>query len=108
MINFARYDNNGRYTIVGSCEATSEDLLLPNTWIGEKVDPRTQYHAFGKPTAMPKKPSHHHTFDYSAKQWVDPRTEETQWALVRLERDMRYTFSSTARQFQGSTYWECL
>ncbi len=41
------------------------------------------------PVAMPTKPSDHHVFDYTAKQWVDPRTTETEWPLVRAERDRR-------------------
>lgn len=32
-------------------------------------------------------PSPHHVFDYTTKQWVDPRTEQTQWPVVRRQRD---------------------
>lgn len=32
-------------------------------------------------------PSAHHIFDYTTKQWVDPRTEQTQWPLVRYQRN---------------------
>ena len=35
----------------------------------------------------PPQPSPHHTFDYTTKQWVDPRTPETEWPLVRAKRD---------------------
>lgn len=38
---------------------------------------------------MPDKPSKHHIFDFAAKQWVDTRTQESEWALVRAERDKR-------------------
>ena len=38
---------------------------------------------------MPPKPSEHHVFDYTTKQWVDPRTHETEWPIVRAERDRR-------------------
>lgn len=40
-------------------------------------------------TRMPPKPTPHHVFDYTTKQWVDPRTAETEWPLVRAERDRR-------------------
>lgn len=43
----------------------------------------------GIPVAMPPKPSQHHVFDYTTKQWIDPRTPETEWPLVRAERDRR-------------------
>lgn len=36
---------------------------------------------------LPKQPSPHHVFDYSAKAWTDPRTPETQWPVVRRQRD---------------------
>ena len=31
-------------------------------------------------------PSPNHIFDYAAKQWVDPRTNETEWEVVRAQR----------------------
>lgn len=43
----------------------------------------------GTPVAKPPKPSPHHVFDYTMKQWIDPRTPETEWPLVRAERDRR-------------------
>lgn len=41
------------------------------------------------PVAMPPKPSEYHVFDYTTKQWIDPRTPETEWPLIRAERDRR-------------------
>lgn len=35
----------------------------------------------------PPPPSAHHIFDYATKQWIDPRTAETEWPLVRVKRD---------------------
>ena len=43
----------------------------------------------GVVVALPNRPSWHHIFDYTAKQWVDPRTPETEWPLIRAERDRR-------------------
>jgi hypothetical protein len=45
------------------------------------------YVANGQAVAMPPKPSEFHEFDYTTKQWFDPRTDETQWAVVRAERN---------------------
>lgn len=39
----------------------------------------------------PVKPSEHHIFDYTIKQWVDPRTAESQWVVVRKIRDQLLT-----------------
>ena len=33
------------------------------------------------------RPSPHHVFDYAVRQWVDPRTQATEWATVRRQRD---------------------
>lgn len=41
----------------------------------------------GSLVALPPQPSPHHTFDYTTKQWVDPRTEQTQWPVVRSQRN---------------------
>jgi hypothetical protein len=45
------------------------------------------YIANGQPVEMPPKPSIHHIFDYTTKQWVDPRTNETEWEVVRAQRN---------------------
>lgn len=37
--------------------------------------------------AKPALPSAHHIFNYTTKQWIDPRTPETEWPLVRSKRD---------------------
>lgn len=36
---------------------------------------------------LPPQPSPHHVFDYTTKQWIDPRTPDTEWPLVRAKRD---------------------
>ena len=38
---------------------------------------------------LPPKPSTHHVFDYEERAWIDPRTESSEWAVVRIERDRR-------------------
>lgn len=36
---------------------------------------------------MPIQPSEYDVFDYQTKQWFDPRTPETQWPIVKQQRD---------------------
>lgn len=43
----------------------------------------------GEIRPLPPKPSTHHVFDYEERAWIDPRTESSEWALVRIERDRR-------------------
>ena len=52
-------------------------------------DESTHYIDNGVPVAMPPKPSEYHVFDYTIKQWIDPRAPDTEWPLVRAERDRR-------------------
>ena len=50
--------------------------IFENGWIDD-----------GKHYFLPDKPSEHHIFDYTTKQWIDPRTPETEWSLVRAKRN---------------------
>lgn len=52
-------------------------------------DDSSYYVDEGVQIGMPEKPSQYHAFDYITKQWVDPRTSESEWTLVRAERDRR-------------------
>ena len=38
---------------------------------------------------LPPKPTDYHVFDYQERAWVDPRTETSEWIVVRNERDRR-------------------
>lgn len=38
---------------------------------------------------MPPYPNEYSVFDYTTKQWVDTRTNDTQWAVVRADRNQR-------------------
>ena len=40
-----------------------------------------------EPIKKPLKPSEYHVFDYTIKQWIDPRTAETEWVIVRNKRN---------------------
>ncbi len=42
---------------------------------------------------MPQQPSEHHVFNYTTKQWEDPRTPETEWPVVRSRRNQLLTAS---------------
>lgn len=56
--------------------------------VSERCQPgRTYWDGAVKP--LPVQPSPNHIFDYTAKQWIDPRTNDTQWPIVRRERDKR-------------------
>lgn len=87
MMMFARYDANGRYTWYGNA-GVDTDLTQPGIYVG-LVDIFKQYHDVGtnQPVDMPEKPTTYHVFDYVTKQWVDPRTPQTEWVVVRQKRN---------------------
>lgn len=41
----------------------------------------------GNLISLPGRPSEAHFFDYNQKLWIDPRTPETEWPIVRAERN---------------------
>lgn len=90
------------YTIYNTTTGRIESVVsCPPEMVSLQFDPATHaalegsfddssyYVETGVPVAMPSKPSQHHVFDYTTKQWIDPRTPETEWPLVRAERDRR-------------------
>lgn len=44
-----------------------------------------------EPVAFPSKPSTYHRWSWETKQWLDPRTNETQWAVIRTQRSKLLT-----------------
>lgn len=69
-------------------------LAEPNEdWIeGDYPDDKFYIENF-TPVAMPPRPSEHHVFNYTTKQWEDPRTPDTEWPIVRAERNQLLTAS---------------
>ena len=53
------------------------------------ADFRLDYVVDGAVVPLPLKPRDSFVFDYDTKQWFDPRTPETQWPIVRTERNRR-------------------
>lgn len=82
----------GRIESVVSCPPEMVSLQFDSAThsaLEGSFDDNSYYVEAGVPVPMPPKPSPHHVFDYTTKQWFDPRTPETEWPLVRAERDRR-------------------
>ena len=62
---------------------TAEQAVLVNA-VAHITD---DYVDRGEVKSKGPRPSEAHDFDYLEKRWVDRRTTESQWALVRRERD---------------------
>lgn len=60
---------------------------------------------------IPPQPDTYYVFDYSTKQWIDGRTTESQWELIRRERnaklaDSDWTDTYSAPQRLGQSTYE--
>lgn len=93
-ITVAMVKPNGKITGI---QSHNKKLKLPEDGehlfleipVGFEESIRDVYCEAGEFKRKPNKPSPHHVFDYTTKQWIDPRTPETEWPLVRAERDRR-------------------
>ena len=71
------------------------------------VDDTSHYIADGALVPVPARPGNHHTFDYTAKQWIDPRTlsdlKAAKWAEIKGHRDTAEfaTFTYSGMVFDG-------
>lgn len=82
----------GEVLFSGTAHDTRQ-LRTNDVEIIDGVEYQGGYVTGGVHTPLPPKPTVHHVFDYAAKQWIDPRTPETEWPLVRAERDRRLAAS---------------
>lgn len=87
-IKFTAYNKqNGSIQYAGTADDPSVletldlGILVGEIYESGWIDDENVYHA------LPAQPSPHHVFDFTAKQWVDPRTPETEWQLVREKRN---------------------
>lgn len=88
---FVAYTALGQIIQIGTC---SKDQLIfqtvPDCSIIEgSARIGLDWVVAGEIHPLPPKPSTHHVFDYQERAWVDPRTESSEWAEVRIERDRR-------------------
>jgi hypothetical protein len=96
-MNVYAFDDVGR--CISSAEFQSyvdaENYALQNNFTRYKLTPEYKkidaiYYDSGENIVdIPPKPHDYSVFDYDTKQWVDPRTPETQWEVVRTERNLR-------------------
>lgn len=90
-MNFTIYNKiSGKITVSGSCQDLSiQPLLNDEEIISIASNSENQYVKDGVIFDMPLKPNNFCTFDYVTKQWVDTRTNETQWVVIRTQRNQR-------------------
>lgn len=88
-------EDTGQIVSVISMDDTAADYAAGNIPEGclafdGRVDPATHYIDVSnddQPTVFPPRPSEWHRFDFSAKEWVDPRSDQERAAELRLIRN---------------------
>ena len=63
-----------------------EGLVAGGDWFGSKAGADYILADGGGIVERQPQPSPHHIFNYTTRQWEDPRTTETEWAVVRSKR----------------------
>jgi len=84
------YNNTGQITCTGNTQVSEEEFLKLNPLcLFVYADQQSQYVNVETKSVvnMPEKPNKYCIFNYDTKQWVDPRTDQTQWVVVKTQRN---------------------
>jgi uncharacterized protein YjiS (DUF1127 family) len=87
---FTVYDKkSGQIISKYSCSETLISLQISESqdYLSGDIDESLFFIADKIPVRKDPKPSEYHIFDYTTKTWIDPRTTETEWPLVRQNRN---------------------
>ena len=88
-MKYTVFVSNGKITRLLDCDTIKQQLAAGESYLDGWFLDTEYYVAQGQAVQMPPKPSEYCVFDYATKQWVDPRTPETQWPIVRRERNKK-------------------
>jgi hypothetical protein len=88
-MKYTIYKTNGEIVRLLDCDNIEQQLVAGEAYLDGWFFDTEYYIVQDQPVLMPPKPSEYCIFDYDTKQWVDPRTPETQWPIVRTERNRR-------------------
>jgi len=60
---------------------------LTEAYLTGYLDDLEYYVSNGEAVEVPPQPSEYDVFNWDTKQWYDPRTNDSQWVLVKNQRD---------------------
>lgn len=90
-MNFTIYKiQTGEIVTSGIClDSDFENQIVPENCLIINIgsDPVNQYIQNNIAVNKPVKPNEYFVFNYDTKQWVDPRTNQTEWVVVRNKRE---------------------
>jgi hypothetical protein len=88
-MKYTIYKTDGEIVRLLDCDNIEQQLAAGEAYLDGWFFDTEYYVAQDQPVLMPPKPNQYCVFDYDTKQWFDPRTPETQWPIVRTERNRR-------------------
>ena len=104
------YKSNGQITKVVGCDNIQDQLAPDESYIEGDYSDSYYYIENSLPVEFPLRPNEYCIFNYDTKQWVDPRTDETQWRVVRSERKQKLLASDWTQlsdiPVETKTLWE--
>jgi hypothetical protein len=81
------YTSNGQITKIVACDNIQEQLAAGEYYIDGNYPDNKYYIDNGIPVEFPYKSNEYLVFDFTTKQWVDPRTPATQWDVVKNQKN---------------------
>jgi hypothetical protein len=86
-MKYTVFVSSGEIVRLLDCDNIEQQLAEGEFYLDGWFPDNEYYVAQEQPVLMPPKPSEYCIFDYTTKQWFDPRTPETQWPIVRTKRN---------------------
>lgn len=88
-MKYSIYISSGEIVRLLDCDNIDEQLADGECYLEGWFLDSEFYVNQSQAVQMPPKPNQYCVFNYTTKQWIDPRTTETQWRVVRLERNKK-------------------
>lgn len=89
-MNYTIYnESTGQILKIVQTENIEAQLQNGESYLEGSINDSAYYISNGVAVEIPSKPNKYCNFDYQTKQWIDSRTNEYQWAIVRFERKKR-------------------
>ena len=89
-MNYTIYkESNGQILRIVQTVNIESQIQNGESYIEGSINDSHYYIENNAAVEKPERPNNYCDFDYDSKQWVDRRTNEYQWAVVRFERKKR-------------------
>lgn len=92
-MKYTVYVSSGKIVRLLDCDNIEQQLTNGESYLDGWFLDSQYYVDQNEAVQVPPQPSEYYVFDYTTKQWIDPRTPETQWFLVRQERKKKLQVS---------------